>query len=191
MSGLGDRHRRDQRVALGAGARNLRGRGDHGMAGSRSHGVVALGRKARGLGSRSGVGGFLGRRRSVAGTGGSWAAGRSGTRGSGFSTRAVAGEVMRLVGSSAGVLSAAGYIMTGRSTATAAVQELADFAGTGDIPDHAGLIPLVDGGRGSAALQISFSCCHASKGRKDEWDAEGLHFAGFFGMTISSMYIRK
>jgi hypothetical protein len=67
--------------------------------------------------------------------------------------------------------------MLGRGATAAAVGDVADFACVGDVPDHAGFVPLVVGFGGDAALQVGAgvdgggeSCCQ--KERKE------FHFAG-------------
>lgn len=59
----------------------------------------------------------------------------------------VAGQVAGCHGCGAGVQRAARLVGLGGSPTTSAVDEVADLAAAGDVPDHAGFVPLVGGCR--------------------------------------------
>lgn len=69
--------------------------------------------------------------------------------------------------------------MLGRSATATAVGEVADLAAVRHVPDHAGLVPLVHGGRGDTAGEISAGGGQADKaGREEDRQSKGLHGDG-------------
>lgn len=76
---------------------------------------------------------------------------------------------------STGVQRAAGLVGLGGSHTTTAVNEAADLAAAGDVPDHTGVAPLVPGGRRDTAADVG-----AGSGQANEADEDGqrecLHF---------------
>lgn len=66
--------------------------------------------------------------------------------------------------------------MLGRGAAAATVGDVADFACVGDVPDHAGFVPLVAGEGGDTASQVGAGV--DGGGESCRLKEEESHFAG-------------
>lgn len=101
--------------------------------------------------------------------------GHSGGGSDHLAIRSVAGQVTGCHGCGAAVQRAAWLVGLRRSSTTATVDEVADLAAAGDIPDQAGFVPLVSGCRRDAAADVGAGGGQAKEADENR-QSEGLHF---------------
>lgn len=124
------------------------------------------GRLGRSPSSRNGRGVHPDRSRSL---------GHSGGASGHLAVWSVTGQVAGRHSCGAGVQRAAWLVGLGRSATAATIDEVADLAATGDVPDQAGFVPLVSGCRRDAAADVGAGSGQAEEADEDR-QSEGLHF---------------